>query len=254
MINSHIVNISLIITGFLSFLLVIFPELDLSFSQIFFTEEGGFLYKRNFIVYKVYKFLPWVTKIFAAGCVLWLVYIGFKGRNDRHPEGAERPWGSPASRDCYASLTLARNDGYKIIRSGVFFLFISAIIGPGLVVNTVFKENFGRARPAQIEFFNGTKEFTPAFKITGQCDTNCSFSSGHAAMGFFFTALAYIAGALYFNKIYLAGLVFGSAVGLSRIMMGGHFLSDVAVSAFVVLFLNHIIFILWQKVVVSLKK
>jgi lipid A 4'-phosphatase len=136
----------------------------------------------------------------------------------------------------------------------VFFLVIAAAIAPGFMVNEVFKENFGRARPRHIEEFNGQREFTGAFTMSDQCERNCSFSSGHAAMGYFLTAIAYTTNLLYFNRIYLAGIVFGSLVGLSRIVMGGHFLSDVLASAFVVLFLDHVIFILWQMLIRNLKK
>lgn len=225
-INNYLVNTILIITAFLALLLVIFPELDVSFSELFFSiEKNSFIYKKKFLVYQIYKLLPWLTKLFVLFCVIYLVYITIK----------------------YRSLK-------KIIRSGVFFLFITAIVSPGLIVNEGFKENFGRARPSQIEEFNGTKDFTRAFKISNQCKHNCSFSSGHAAMGYFFSAIAYTTSLLYFNRIYIAGVVFGSIVGLSRIMMGGHFLSDVVVSAFIVLFFNHIIFILWQMLLRNLKK
>ena len=225
-INNYLVNTILIITAFLALLLVIFPELDVSFSELFFSiEKNSFIYKKKFLVYQIYKLLPWLTKLFVLVCVIYLVYITIK----------------------YRSLK-------KIIRSGVFFLFITAIVSPGLIVNEGFKENFGRARPNQIEEFNGTKDFTRAFKISNQCEHNCSFSSGHAAMGYFFSAIAYTTSLLYFNRIYISGVVFGSIVGLSRIMMGGHFLSDVVVSAFIVLFFNHIIFILWQMLLRNLKK
>ena len=224
-INNYLVNTSLIITAFLALLLVIFPQLDVSFSELFFSRENGFIYRKNFLVYQTYKFLPFLTKLFTLICLLYLAYITIKYRN----------FG-------------------KVVRSGIFFLFITAIISPGLIVNEVFKENFGRARPRQVEEFNGSKEFTRAFEVSDQCKHNCSFSSGHAAMGYFFSAIAYTANLLYFNKIYSAGIVFGSLVGLSRIMMGGHFLSDVVVSAFIVLFFNHIIFILWQMLIRNLKK
>ena len=225
-INNYLVNTILIITAFLALLLVIFPELDVSFSELFFSiEKNSFIYKKKFLVYQIYKLLPWLTKLFVLVCVIYLVYITIK----------------------YRSLK-------KIIRSGVFFLFITAIVSPGLIVNEGFKENFGRARPNQIEEFNGTKDFTRAFKISNQCEHNCSFSSGHAAMGYFFSAIAYTTSLLYFNRIYISGVVFGSIVGLSRIMMGGHFLSDVVVSAFIVLFFNHIIFILWKMLLRNLKK
>lgn len=224
-INNYVVNISLIITAFLSLLPIIFPELDIFCSKIFFSTENGFIYRKNFLVYQIYKLLPLLTKLFIFGCLLYLSFITIKYRSFR-----------------------------KIVTSGVFFLVITAIISPGLIVNTAFKENFGRARPSRVEEFGGTKKFTRAFQISDQCEHNCSFSSGHAAMGYFFSAIAYGANLIYFNKIYIAGIVFGSFVGLSRIMMGGHFLSDVVVSAFIVLFINHVIFILWQMLIRNLKK
>lgn len=224
-INNYLVNISLIITAFLTFLLILFPEVDISFSQLFFSEESGFIYQENFVVYQLYALLPLLTKLFILVCLLYLVYLIVKYRSYK-----------------------------RILRSGVFFLVIAAAISPGLVVNEVFKENFGRARPRHIEEFNGKREFTGAFTISDQCKRNCSFSSGHAAMGYFLTAIAYTTNLLYFNRIYLIGIVFGSLVGLSRIVMGGHFLSDVLASAFVVLFLDHVIFILWQMLIKNLKK
>jgi len=224
-INNYLVNISLIITAFLTFLLILFPEVDISFSQLFFSEERGFIYQENFLVYQLYALLPLLTKLFILVCLLYLVYLIVKYRSYK-----------------------------RILRSGVFFLVIAAAISPGLVVNEVFKENFGRARPRHIEEFNGKREFTGAFTMSDQCKRNCSFSSGHAAMGYFLTAIAYTTNLLYFNRIYLIGIVFGSLVGLSRIVMGGHFLSDVLASAFVVLFLDHVIFILWQMLIKNLKK
>jgi lipid A 4'-phosphatase len=198
---------------------------DISFSQLFFSEESGFIYQENFVVYQLYALLPLLTKLFILVCLLYLVYLIVKYRSYK-----------------------------RILRSGVFFLVIAAAISPGLVVNEVFKENFGRARPRHIEEFNGKREFTGAFTMSDQCKRNCSFSSGHAAMGYFLTAIAYTTNLLYFNRIYLIGIVFGSLVGLSRIVMGGHFLSDVLASAFVVLFLDHVIFILWQMLIKNLKK
>lgn len=224
-INNYLVNISLIITAFLTLLLIVFPEVDISFSRLFFSQEDRFIYKENFLVYQLYVLLPLLTKLFILVCLLYLVYLVVKYRSYK-----------------------------RILRSGVFFLVIAAAIAPGFVVNEVFKENFGRARPRHIQEFKGEKEFTGAFKMSDQCERNCSFSSGHAAMGYFLTAIAYTTNLLYFNRIYLTGIVFGSLVGLSRIIMGGHFLSDVLASAFVVLFLDHVIFILWQMLIRNLKK
>ena len=224
-INNHIVNISIISNAFFVFVLIIFPELDISFSELFFVKLLGFAYRDNFLVEQTYKILPLLTKLFLLICIVFLMFNFFKYRNIK-----------------------------KVISSGAFFLLISAVLSPGFIVNEVFKENFGRARPHQITKFNGKQNFTRAFEISKQCKHNCSFSSGHAAMGYFFSAAAYTAKALYFNKIYIAGVMFGSTVGFSRILMGAHFLSDVVVSAFIVLFFNHITFILWQRLLKNLKK
>ena len=219
MTNTNLVYTTIIAFAILTVFFIFFPYIDIQIANFFYTPELGFLYKKNIIVQILYKSIPLITKIFAITCLLYMVYLYIKHKNFK-----------------------------LILNSAAFFLFFSAIIGPGLVVNTVLKDNFGRARPEQITEFNGNKKFTEAFIITDQCKRNCSFSSGHAAMGFYFTAIAYTtAGALYFTRIYLLGIIFGASVGLSRIIMGGHFASDVVVSGLIVLLLNQLIFICWNK-------
>ena len=70
------------------------------------------------------------------------------------------------------------------------FLLLTLIIGPGLITNTLLKDNWGRARPHQITEFGGRAQFTPAFVITNQCVRNCSFTSGDSSFGFWFHTLA----------------------------------------------------------------
>lgn len=109
------------------------------------------------------------------------------------------------------------------------YLLLVLLVGPGLVVNIIFKDNWGRARPHQTEIFGGNKTFTPAFVMTDQCNRNCSFSSGHAAAGFFFIALALMARK---NRTFYLSLaiLFGAMIGFGRIVQGAHFLSDVVFS------------------------
>ena len=218
MINNRLVNITLIAIGFFSLVFVIFPNLDIEVSSLFYSEKLGFLYKEQAIVVLFYKAVPILTKSFVLVCALYLLYILIKFKNFK-----------------------------KTLSSWAFFLIISAIIAPGITVNSLLKDNFGRARPREIIEFGGNKEFSCAFSFSDQCPRNCSFSSGHAAMGYSFSSIAYVAGNLYFSRIYIAGIFFGSIVGLSRIIMGGHFASDVIISAFLVLLLNHLIYLLWKK-------
>src|SRR5512134_507936 len=51
----------------------------------------------------------------------------------------------------------------------VAYLFLVLSLGTGVVVNGVFKEEFGRARPREIVEFGGSKQFTPAFVISHEC-------------------------------------------------------------------------------------
>jgi len=65
-----------------------------------------------------------------------------------------------------------------------FRLAFLLVIGPGIIVNTVFKGYSGRPRPAQIENFGGKEKFLPVWQ-KGVCRDCKSFSSGHAAIGYY---------------------------------------------------------------------
>jgi lipid A 4'-phosphatase len=107
------------------------------------------------------------------------------------------------------------------------FLLACLVTGPGLIANGLFKENWGRARPRNIEMFGGGATFSPPLLISDQCASNCSFVSGDASMGFFFLALALVAPAGHRKISIVAALSFGSFIGFMRILQGAHFLSDV---------------------------
>ena len=109
------------------------------------------------------------------------------------------------------------------------FLALCLLLGPGLLVNGVLKEYIGRARPDDLLLFGGNQSFSPPWVFADQCATNCSFPSGHAAIGFFWVTLAFIkASSTRRFIIYLTiGLSIGFIYGFSRIYEGRHFLSDV---------------------------
>ncbi|MDE2229991.1 MAG: phosphatase PAP2 family protein [Alphaproteobacteria bacterium] len=120
-------------------------------------------------------------------------------------------------------------------RRAAIFLLLALALGPGLMVNAVFKDHWGRARPAQIVEFGGTKALTPAFVPADQCQTNCSFPAGDPAVGFFLVSAALLVPGAATRRWAIAGAVAaGAALGVVRIAQGGHFLSDVAASGFLV--------------------
>ncbi len=107
------------------------------------------------------------------------------------------------------------------------FLLGTLILGPGLIANGLFKENWGRARPRQVTEFGGTADFSPPLVIADQCSSNCSFVSGDASMGFYFLALALMTPKRHRPLAILAALAFGLFIGFIRVLQGAHFFSDV---------------------------
>jgi lipid A 4'-phosphatase len=107
------------------------------------------------------------------------------------------------------------------------FLFVCLVLGPGLLANVGFKDQWGRARPKHIVAFGGSKLFTPALQPTNQCKRNCSFVSGEASSVFApFYAVAAIA-PQWAAPLIVVGTAAGLAAGSVRMAQGAHFLSDV---------------------------
>ncbi|MBV9554988.1 MAG: phosphatase PAP2 family protein, partial [Alphaproteobacteria bacterium] len=116
----------------------------------------------------------------------------------------------------------------RLDRKALIFLVAATVIGPGVLVNTVLKDHWGRARPYQVAQFGGEKAFTAAPLPADQCARNCSFVSGHAALGFSLVSFALLLPAGRARWVgFGAALGFGALVGLARIAAGHHFLSDV---------------------------
>lgn len=129
-------------------------------------------------------------------------------------------------------------------KTEVFFIFFSTLFNLLFVINFLLKNNWGRARPNDIFEFGGKENFTPWFKISDSCISNCSFVSGDASVGFSIIVLFVVTK----NKVFLwLALFFGSLFGLVRILEGGHFLSDVIIAGFLVFFLCYIQYYFFQK-------
>ena len=118
-------------------------------------------------------------------------------------------------------------------RRGWGYLLLALLIGPGLIVNLGMKEHWGRARPSYVEAFGGPQRYTPPLAPAQECDRNCGFVSGDAALGFFLMAGAFVDPRRR-RAWLLAGIAAGSIVGFWRMAAGGHFLSDVLFAGLVV--------------------
>jgi lipid A 4'-phosphatase len=114
-------------------------------------------------------------------------------------------------------------------RGIAMYLALVMAVGPGLIVNAVFKDHFGRPRPRDVEQLGGEKEFLPVLQPDFS-QTEKSFPSGHASMGFYWMCL----GIFFWERnrklgwgFLLFGVAYGSLMGFGRIVQGGHWLSDI---------------------------
>ncbi|MBJ6725956.1 phosphatase PAP2 family protein [Geomesophilobacter sediminis] len=116
-------------------------------------------------------------------------------------------------------------------RKGALFLVLLLVLGPGLLVNSYFKDHWGRPRPAHLQMFGGTERM-PYHQIweRGVAGQGKSFPSGHAAAAFYLFAPYFVLRRRAPEKArrYLAlGLIYGVFMGIARMSQGGHFPSDV---------------------------
>jgi lipid A 4'-phosphatase len=114
-------------------------------------------------------------------------------------------------------------------RDPALFFVLMFALGPGLIVNVLFKPFLSRPRPHDTIPFGGDREFLPVFQKGYEKET-FSFPCGHASAGFYLMAPAFV---FYRRRPRLAaaflclGLIAGFSVGMARIMQGSHFASDV---------------------------
>lgn len=118
-------------------------------------------------------------------------------------------------------------------RRYALLVILTLIIGPGLLINVIFKDHWGRPRPRQLQQFGGKWEFKEVWQ-RGIPGKGKSFPCGHCAMGFHFIVVYYIFRKR--NKIISYGalgfsFVYGTLIGIARMVQGAHFASDVLWSA-----------------------
>jgi lipid A 4'-phosphatase len=183
-----------------------FPQIDLATARLFYDPAKGFPMAHQPVVSLTYRGITLLMNIFVPALIV-AIAAGFIPR--------------------LASLRAHRA---KL----VYFLLVLAI-GPGLIVNTILKDHWGRARPGHVTEFGGSARFTPALLPSDQCPTNCSFVSGHVAAAFSPAAVALILPRR--RRTWLSIGVAGAALaGFSRMAAGSHFLSDVVFAVVVVWF------------------
>ncbi len=159
-----------------------------------------------------YESAPWVTGSLAAGGAALLV------------AGALRP-------------------GSRQLRLYGIFIMLCVVIGPGLIVNGVLKDHWGRPRPRQIVEFGGRLPYAPPLLPAGTHGK--SFPCGHCSVGYLYAAGWWVwrrrrprcaAASL------AAGVILGTLLGVGRMAVGGHFLSDAVWAGLVALGVAHALY------------
>ena len=199
-----------------SMFFVLYPEVDIWMSSQFYTSEDGFYLRNQVVIDFIYEYLPVYS---------WTVFIVLLGG---------------------LLLTYRKPLIYGLNRKAFAFLLLTLICGPGLLTMT-FKDNWDRARPHDTRLFGGDMQFSRAFVISDQCDNNCSFYSGHPTSVYFLIALAMVFEGRR-RKIFLFSAILGGfAVGMVRVVQGGHFFSDIIISGFMVTACAYLLFWLFYR-------
>jgi len=171
------------------------PQLDLIANGAFYSPEHGFLLRDNVVFDAVHKYLG----VLVVALLGWSVTVWVLSKRAKNREK------------------------WRARRPAALFLALSLLLGPGLVVNVMFKDHWGRARPAQVAEFGGTARFSPPWVLSHQCEKNCSFVCGDASLGYALVAIAFVSRRPRFW--FVGGFAVGTALGLMRMGQGGHFLT-----------------------------
>ena len=209
--------------AFFVLLFFLFPNLDIHFSKLFFYEEK-FISEKHIFIKNLRSFLKDFMIVISVFSLLLIV----------------------------GGLLFKKKKKVFFLKSRTKLILLGFIVGPvigcGLIANFYFKDNWGRARPINIQEFGGDKIYAKPFIISDQCKKNCSWIGGEASAAF-----SFITGTIILkNPIYLLiNLIFGIVVSLCRIAMGGHFLSD---NIFAMIFMIYLAILYKYFVFLYLKK
>ncbi len=135
------------------------------------------------------------------------------------------------------------DNGHRYRYQALYVLLVIAL-GPGLVVNLIVKDHWGRPRPVHVQAFGGQYQYIPPAKIGSTPDK--SFVCGHCSVGYAFFAVYFLAQnhkALYF----MLTLVLAWTMGFTRMTAGGHFISDILWSGYLVFLVAYGLYYGWYR-------
>ena len=204
-------------------------RLDLLAARVFYHPDNTFdpWYEQNYPLWDFfYRAAPWFTAFLLLGSLL------VQGRAALVPR-------------------------WRALRRDAVLVFLVVALGPGLVVNAVFKPYWGRPRPREVVELGGKHQYrpfySPALGASGK-----SFPCGHCSIGFSMGVFWWIGlrrrgRPTGYGALILGGsLLVGSLMGVGRMAAGGHFLSDVVWAGLMVYWVcywlhYHLLELLWRQ-------
>lgn len=155
------------------------------------------------------------------------------------------PWVTGSLAVAGASLLVAgvlRRGSGRLRLYGLFIL-LCVIIGPGLIVNGILKDHWGRPRPRQIVELGGRLEYAPP--LLPATTHGKSFPCGHCSVGYLYAVGWWLwrrHRPRWATASLATGAVLGTLMGIGRMAAGGHFLSDVIWSGLFALGVAHALY------------
>lgn len=137
-----------------------------------------------------------------------------------------------------------KKQGWLKYRKISAYLFLCLILGPGLIVNALLKDNWGRPRPRDLLQYEGKFAYEAPLTI----DTTSpgkSFPCGHATVGYYFFAFYFLFRArhrMQARLFFLFALSYGTLIGFVRMAQGGHFASDVIWAGGLIYLCSYVLF------------
>jgi lipid A 4'-phosphatase len=191
----------LLLVAAASAVFLVFPGIDLWFSDLFYRAKGGFWLRRNDALAVFRSTNDVLMAVIVVGLIASVV------------------------------VKLARPDrSSPVPPSIVVFLLSTLVLGPLLLVNVILKNSWGRPRPVEVDLFGGEAPYVEVWRITDWCADNCSFVSGEASSAIWLVAVALVLPKSVRVPATVVAIVYALLLSLNRIAFGGHFLSDVVIS------------------------
>ena len=188
-------------------------DLDMKIQRSVYSANGGWFLAKQPIVLLMYNYGT-IPALVVAGAALIVFLSGFF-------RSRYRPW-----------------------RKLSLYLVLVMALGPGLIVNTLLKDQWGRPRPRNVQEFGGKYQYELPLQYN-PLSPGKSFPSGHVSMAFYFFAPAFLMRRTGRRNYFTAlGLTMGFGVLMSyvRIVQGGHFFSDTVWAGAIVWFVSYALY------------